>query len=269
MSEKQPTKNQPLWKANVDNGYFQMLSIYGGEENEEALTKAKSEFGFALQSFKKSSSLQKCSADSIVNAIANIARTSLTLNPMMQLAYLIPRKNQCTLEISYRGMVKLLKDANAIHHIEAYMVFADEQYSFNPSTQELIHVQKFAKTEKEHNEREILGCYTRAILPSGIVSYCFMPLWELEKVRAESSSKEGMVWKKWRDEMYKKSVIKRHTKTLMTDQPSLLAAMEIDNLNNGLASIHKRSNIISTIENASEVIEIDAEEINQDATLFD
>ena len=36
MSEKQPTKNQPLWKSNIDSGYFQMLSIYGGEEKEEA-----------------------------------------------------------------------------------------------------------------------------------------------------------------------------------------------------------------------------------------
>ncbi len=266
MSEQKTT--QPLWKSNVDSGYFQMLSIYGGEEREEAKTKAKSEFGFALQAFKKSTALQKCSADSIINAIANIARTSLTLNPVMQLAYLIPRKNQCTLEISYRGMVKLLKDANAIHHIEAYMVFEDEEYSFNPSTQNLIHVQKFAKSEKEHNERPILGCYTRAILPSGVVSYSFMPFWELEKIRAESASKEGMVWKKWRDEMYKKTVIKRHTKTLMTDQPSLLAAMEIDNINNGLNSIQKRSSIMSTIETAAEVITVDSE-INPKQDLFD
>lgn len=50
MSEQKTT--QPLWKSNVDSGYFQMLSIYGGEEKEEAKTKAKSEFGFALQSLR-------------------------------------------------------------------------------------------------------------------------------------------------------------------------------------------------------------------------
>tara|TARA_R100001244_G_scaffold132387_2_gene108675 strand:+ start:3181 stop:3984 length:804 start_codon:yes stop_codon:yes gene_type:complete len=255
MSEKLSTTRQPIWRSNMDSGYFQMLNIYGGEENNEALTKAKSEFGFALQVFKKSPTLQKCSPESIINAISNIARTSLTLNPVMQLAYLIPRRNQCTLEISYRGMVKLLKDANAIHHIEAYMVFEDEDYSFDPATQSLVHVQKFAKTEVEHNKRGIQGCYTRAILPSGVISYTFMPYWELEKVRAESASKEGMVWKKWRDEMYKKTVIKRHAKTLMTDQPSLLAAMEIDNENNGLTRLQAKSNVFQALEIAADNID--------------
>ena len=257
MSETKVKSNLPSWRGNVDSGYFQMLNIYGGDENEVALTKAKSEFGFALQTFNKSPTLQKCSADSIINAISNIARTSLTLNPVMQLAYLIPRRNQCTLEISYRGMVKLLKDANAIHHIEAYMVFEDEDYSFNPATQTLVHVQKFAKSEIEHNKRGIQGCYTRAILPSGVISYSFMPYWELEKVRSESSSREGMVWKKWRDEMYKKTVIKRHAKTLMTDQPSLLAAMEIDNENNGLAKLQSKSKISQALEIATEITEDD------------
>lgn len=264
MSEQTPATNQPVWKTNVDSGYFQMLNIYGGEEDNAALTKAKSEFGFALQTFKKSSALQRCSPESIINAIANIARTSLTLNPVMQLAYLIPRKNNCTLEISYRGMVKLLKDANAIHHLEAYMVFEDEEYSFNPATQELIHTQKFSKTEDEHNKRPIHGCYTRAILPSGIISYCFMPYWELEKVRAESSSKEGGVWKKWRDEMYKKTVIKRHAKTLMTDQPSLLAAMEIDNDNNGLQSLQSKSKISQALDS----VIVDGKEIGEQIPLL-
>jgi len=238
------------WRGNVDAGYFNILNIYGGKDNEEALKKAKSEFGFAVQAFQKSSALQRCSPESIVNAISNIARTSLTLNPVMQLAYLIPRKNQCTLEISYRGMVKLLKDANAIQHIEAHMVFEDEIFSFSPAANELIHTPKYAKSEAEHNAREITGCYTRAVLPTGLVSFSFMPYWELEKVRAESSSKEGAVWKKWRDEMYKKTVIKRHTKTLMTDQPNLLAAMEIDNENNGLATLQSKSKISQALENA-------------------
>ena len=256
MSEIAKT-TQPIWKNNVDSGYHQMLNIYGGNESEEALTKAKSEFGFAMQTFKKSQSLQRCSPESIVNAISNIARTSLTLNPILQLAYLIPRKNNCTLEISYRGMVKLLKDVNAIHHIEAYMVFEDEEYNFNISTQTLTHNQVFANSEEAHNNRKIQGCYTRAILPTGLVSYCFMPFWELEKVRAESSSKEGMVWKKWRDEMYKKTCIKRHTKTLMTDQPSLLTAMKIDNDNNGSASIKLNGKVANAID---DVVLIEEEE---------
>jgi len=267
MSET-PKVVQPTWRSNVDIGYHQMLNVYGGEEDNDALKKAKSEYGFACQAFKKSSSLQKCSAESIQNAIVNIARTSLTLNPVMQLAYLIPRKNNCTLEISYRGMVKLLKDAKAIHHIEAYMVFEDEEYSFDPATNTLIHKPTYAKTESEHNKRAIHGCYTRAVLTSGIISFCFMPFWELEKVRETSSNKDGGVWRQWRDEMYKKTVVKRHSKTLMTDQPQLLTAMQLDNENNGFSN-QPKSRISQAIENAVLITEQDdGKELNDPNVLF-
>jgi recombinational DNA repair protein RecT len=43
--------------------------------------KAKSELGFAMQIFQNNPTLQRCDPQSILNAVVNVARTSITLNP--------------------------------------------------------------------------------------------------------------------------------------------------------------------------------------------
>ena len=71
----------------------------------------------------------------------------------MRLAYLVPRKNKCVLDFSYKGMVAMLKDNGCISTIDAHIVYEDEEFNYNMNT--ITHNPKFAKTEKEHNLREI------------------------------------------------------------------------------------------------------------------
>jgi len=200
--------------------------------------KARTELGFALQLFQNNEQLQKCDPQSIINAVVNVARTSITLNPVMRLAYLVPRKNKCVLDFSYMGMVAMLKDNGCISTIDAHIVYEDEEFNYNMNT--ITHNPKFAKTEKEHNLREILGCYSRAVLPNGNIVFEFMPMWEIDKVKKSStnSSSKYSAWTTWRDEMIKKTVIKRHFKMLISlsniHNEKLSAFMQIENENNPL-----------------------------------
>jgi recombinational DNA repair protein RecT len=109
------------------------------------------------------------------------------------------------------GLIKMLKDNGSINHIEAHLVYVDEEFDYTNET--ISHKKKFAMSEQEHNSRGIVGAYSVATLPTNDKVYCFMPIWELNKVK--DFSKGGSIWKNWRDEMYKKSVIKRHFKTLL------------------------------------------------------
>ena len=93
-------------------------------------TKAKSELGFAMQIFQNNPTLQRCDPQSILNAVVNVARTSITLNPVMRLAYLIPRKNKCVLEFSYMGLVAMLRDYGCIKSISAHIVYEDEDFEY-------------------------------------------------------------------------------------------------------------------------------------------
>jgi phage RecT family recombinase len=180
---------QIMWVDQVNKGYDQMKSIYEGSNADyKAKQKAMIEYGFAKNAFRNNATLQKCDPISILESVVNIARTSLSLNPALRLAYLIPRKGKCTLEISYMGMIKLLRDSGAIQHIEAFIVFEDEEFEYNITE----------------------------------------------------------------NEMYKKTVIKRHSKTLIAEPtPAIMAALDIENYNNGLKNL-KKSSIYDAIDEGIE-----------------
>jgi phage RecT family recombinase len=226
------SNNMSIWMQSLTSAYPKFEAI-----NPE---KAKSELGFAMQLFQNSSELQKCDPQSILNAVVNVARTSITLNPVMRLAYLVPRNKKCVLEFSYMGLVALLRDNGCIKSISAHIVYADEEFEYDVAENKIYHKPTFAKTEAEHNKREIIGCYSRATLPNGENVFEFMPMWEIEKVKRNSlgSDSKYSAWQTWRDEMIKKSVIKRHFKMLISGNPSeaLTTAISIEQENNPLAN---------------------------------
>ena len=239
--------NQSEWMQSLTTAYPKFQAITNPE-------KAKSELGFAMQIFQGNTYLQKCEPQSILNAVVNVARTSITLNPVMRLAYLIPRKNKCVLEFSYMGLVAMLRDNGCIKSISAHIVYGDEEFDYDVAFNTIKHKPNFAKTEKEHNARETIGCYSRATLPNGEVVFEFMPMWEVDKVRSmsEGSGSKFSAWNTWRDEMIKKSVIKRHFKMLISGNPTeaLATALKVENENNALNNDFTQTNQKATLMNA-------------------
>ena len=198
----------PLWKKALKDAYPKFQSI----DPERALT----ELGFAMQLIEGNEYLQRCTPESIVNAILNIARTSVTLNPVLKLAYLVPRKTQCCLDFSYTGLIGLLTESGVIKYVNATVAYEDEEFAYNPITMSILHRPTNPRTEEEQNKRLVNGAYSRAVLPDGTVVYEYMPFWELEKIRMKSPIKsENSIWNDWTFEMYKKSVIRRHYKLLI------------------------------------------------------
>tara|TARA_R110000822_G_scaffold108986_1_gene238694 strand:- start:563 stop:1273 length:711 start_codon:yes stop_codon:yes gene_type:complete len=164
----------------------------------------------------------------------------------MKLAYLIPRKNKCVLEFSYMGLVAMLRDNGCIKSISAHIVYEDENFEFDLANNKIRHLPKYAQSENEHNLRKIIGCYSRATLPNNEIVYEFMPMWEIEKVKrsSEGSDNKYSAWQTWKDEMIKKSVIKRHFKMLISVNvtEALTTALSIENENNLLVNDFNKSN---------------------------
>ena len=230
--------NLTNWKSSLKEAHTKFMAI-----NPE---KATSELGFAMQIFQNSDALQRCEPQSILNAVVNVARTSVTLNPVMRLAYLVPRKNKCVLDFSYMGLVAMLRDNNCIKSISARIVYEDEEFDYDVAYNKIHHKPRFAKTEEEHKNRERIGCYSSATLPNGEVVFEFMPMWEIEKVKrlSEGSGSKYSAWQVWEEEMIKKVVIKRHFKMLISGNPSdaLATALQIENENNALVGGFGASN---------------------------
>lgn len=128
--------------------------------------KFKVEINFAIQAIKKSTYLQKCDANSVLEAVLNISQTGLSLNPINQYAYLVPMKNKCVLMPGYQGLIKLVTDAGSIKSIEVNLIHEGDDVVLDLASPEKIqkHI-PYILTQKDKGA--ILGGYSIGILNDG------------------------------------------------------------------------------------------------------
>lgn len=205
------------------------------------LNTVKKEMGYALQLIRGNELLQKCTPESIKDAVLNVARTGITLNPILKLAYLVPRKGKCVLDFDYKGLIKVLKDQGAVKDIRGYIVYEDEEFieSTNP-IQGHHHVISRAETEADQQKRKVKGVYSVAVLPDNtVITTELMPYWQVLKVEktSQSASSTYSPWKNWRESMIIKTKIRSDFKFLMNDNiknnEAIQKVIEIEDANNG------------------------------------
>lgn len=176
---------------------------------------------FAMQQLTKTDfAMQTANKNpkSVILALHNLASTGLTLNPANGYAYLVPRDQAIVLDISYKGLIKIATDTGSITWARADLVFeADEFTYFGPAAAPAHKTNPFAK-----DRGAIVGCYCIAKTIQGDVLTEVMDMAEIEKIRSKSSAysrtKNGQAspsgpWVEWLNQMIKKAVIKRASKT--------------------------------------------------------
>lgn len=185
------------------------------------------EVSFAIQHFTKNTYLQKCSAESALKAVMNIAQTGLTLNPVSKYAYLIPRYNsqlktlECVLDPSYMGLVKLLTDSGSVKHIEAQIIYEGDLIDVDYASTEKVkkHIPYFLNGKEKG---KILAVYSIATLQDDNRHIEIMSKMDIEEIRERSESykaykskkAKSSIWVSDESEMFRKTVIKRHFKYL-------------------------------------------------------
>jgi recombination protein RecT len=235
--------------------------------NEETFIR---ECSFAIQHLNKNPYLQKATQESILESVMNIANTGLTLNPVLKLAYMIPRYNsvhkevQCVLEPSYQGLVKLITDTGSARNVFAHVVYEGDEF------EEILGTEPSITHKPKHLSTKITFAYAVAVLFNGSRQIEVMTKAEINDIRDKSESykayKDGKVksciWVSDEGEMCRKTVIKRLTKYLpKTDQWDKLAtAIDIDNKDYSISN-DQASYIESLLQTCSlpveEVIEIE------------
>lgn len=207
------------------------------------------EIMFAMQILRDNKTLQECNQDSIKNAVVNIALTGATLNPAMQMAYLVPRSIKgkgmcCVLDFSYRGLIKIATDSGSVKHIAAKLVYAFDKFTYSEEDGEqhithepnMLPPDEFAANPAGKFWDHLACGYVVATLFDGtkIVSSP-IPKWKLKKAMETSkTSGEGTPWRTHPDEMSLKTLIKYACKTLPhTDRMDY--AISVLNEHEGLA----------------------------------
>ena len=167
---------------------------------------------FALQAFEKNTYLQKCSVNSIKNAVINVAAVGLTLNPADGYAYLVPEYNkssgqqECQLRVSFKGLIKAANDSGAIKWVKADVVKANDSFTYRGVNELPVHEMNPFATDRG----ETIGVYCIAKTFEGDFLIDMIPRSEIDQIR--KCAKTDMVWGQWFDEMAKKAVIKRAAK---------------------------------------------------------
>lgn len=209
--------------------------------------KFEQEVSFAWQAYNANQLIQKCTPESILASVYNVALTNLSLNPILKHAVLLPRWNnkdqryECCLEPQYQGLIDLAIKSGTVKAIIANVVYEgdDLEMDYAVNRKVIKHI-PYIVTGKDHGN--IKAVYSIAILSDGTELGEVMSWREIEDIRERSESykayKNGKIkstiWITDTAEMAKKTVVKRQIKYLSKDKAvELMQAVELDNQVNG------------------------------------
>jgi recombination protein RecT len=190
---------------------------------------------FAMQALMKTDyamSVANKNPQSVHLAMINVASTGLTLNPANAYAYLVPRDGAIVLDISYKGLIKIATDSGAITWARADVVHEKDSFTYHgPASIPDHQADPFS-----HERGEIIGAYCIAKTKDGDILTEVMPMDELAKIRDKSmayAKKKSGPWVEWFDQMAKKAVIKRASKTWPYTNDKLAQVIEVANESEG------------------------------------
>jgi len=159
--------------------------------------------------------LRSCSPASIYKSILQASLMGLTVGNGYNEGYLIPHQGQCTFRAGYRGWVKVAKRSPEVDVIRASVIYAQDNIDISEMPPSVTHSPKLT------GERgECIGAVAVAykVVAGGehlLFDFTYMTREELDQVEVQANQyKKSPAWGSWRDEMRKKSVIRRLCKML-------------------------------------------------------
>jgi recombination protein RecT len=239
------------------------------------------EVSFALQILDKNAYLAKSSKQSILQSVLNVAQIGLSLNPVLKLAYLVPRWNrasngvECYLEPSYQGLVKLLTDTKSIVNIEAHLIYEGDDVVLDMASDRKV-VKHVPYVLNKKDKGAIMGVYSLATLHDGSKSVEVMSIGEVYEIRERSESykkakeKHGMttVWVTDEGEMIRKTVIRRHFKYLPKSENFEKAAEAIKLDETDYPASHAQWAMITNLLHTAVISEEKKEQIERECNSY-
>ncbi len=171
---------------------------------------------FALADYSKNEKLQQCSPASIYLALVACAQVGLEPGGVMQHAFIVPYKKEATFQLGYRGAIELANRSPLIDRVGANVVYENDDFDYD------IGSSAYVRHKPATSDRgDMIGAYAFAKFRNGEIDVEWMPLADLEKVRA--SGHGGPAWTNWADQMHRKAPIRRLCKRLPLSRAAALA----------------------------------------------
>jgi recombination protein RecT len=176
---------------------------------------------FAMVEWTQSVQLQACTMESIYLALVACAQVGLEPSGIKQEAFIVPFKGVATFMPGWRGLIKLARRSGEVRSIRAHLVYSNDVFQpYLGSDERVVH-------EPALRDRgELIGAYALAKLANGEIEVEWMPMDELEKIRANAKrgTYESPGYRDWAEQMYRKAPIRRLCKRLPLGEDYFRAA---------------------------------------------
>ena len=159
----------------------------------------------ALTAITRTPKLQDCTQTSLFKCLLDLSAAGL--EPDGRRAYLIPYGNECTLILSYMGMIELVRRSGDVVSIRSELVCENDEFSWENG--KVTH-----KVEWRKPRGEIQAVYAEAVLRSGETQTATMTKDEVDAIRKRSRSGSSGPWVTDYGEMAKKTSLRRLCKLL-------------------------------------------------------
>lgn len=149
--------------------------------------------------------LAQCTPQSFIGAMLTAAQLGLEPNTPLGQAYLIPYGNKCQFQLGYRGMIDLCNRTGEFKSIAAHIVYENDEFEFEYGLDDkLKHKPSIGEKGKA------IWVYGLYKLKNGGYGFEVMSVDEcIEFAKVKSKTFDDGPWKTDREEMMKKTVIKK------------------------------------------------------------
>ena len=166
----------------------------------------------AMTHLQRTPKLLDCDPISVLGAVMESAQLGLSLDDSLGEAHLIPFGKVAKLIPGYRGLIKLACQSGHVSHMQARLFYEGEYFQYVEGTSPRIDHTPLPPDERG----EALGAYSVAKLQDGEVSFDLMWAADIKKIMdgAPGAKYPDSAWTTNPDEMWRKTVVRRHIKYL-------------------------------------------------------
>lgn len=180
----------------------------------------------AVMTLAGTETLQKVTDVSFMKCVLKAAEMGLAIDG--KLAYAVPYKAECTLIVSYLGILAVARRTKTIRDCYARLVFDSDHFECGHKDGKDFLEHRPDLRRQFQEIKDAVGVYAIVILPDGSWRYEWMNRSEVQRIQACSKdTREGAIWKIWPGEMWKKTVLRRLLKNYAED-PGMQAVFAAD-----------------------------------------
>lgn len=214
----------------------------------------------AITALSKTPKLADCTKESLMKCLLDCS--ALGLEPDGRRAYLIPYGKECTLIVSYMGLIELIRRSGDVSSIRAETVCENDDFAWSDG--QVSHAIDWRKPRGA-----VQAVYAEAVMKSGEKQTAVMTKEEVEGIRKRSKAGNSGPWVSDWSEMAKKTAVRRLSKMLPLSCEIMEQVTKDDSQFEGMRNVTRQapSFALPRVEETKSQVEVEVATQNQTVEL--